>query len=533
MAFYVAFPPNLPALWAGLGYRDRAKNLIRFVPYDRAGALADLAGAVAGRGDLGRAVALARSIEFQRGEVRDRYQKARAWAELAWMAARAGDREFADDLIGRAESLVEWLTDMPYLQAQVLMGLARVAAACERRDQADELSGEAESLASSTLNEPSWWQWVMDVLPVAATGAGRYDQAERMVRSIPDPYHQARAVAALALIMAADAHHARAENLARSITDRHRHARTAMAMGTLGAVRGAGAASAAGPYWWAWAVTALAEMVAAGGSHAWGASDWAEPLVRCSADPDDQVRIFGALAAAVAGGDRERAAALADRAEALAQVVSDPEDRPQALTSVAWMVTAAGDHGRAITLARAAEALAMNPGRWNRRTWTVAELATAVPVPLEDRADDVALPEMTGSAKQRAWARDLRHGFVDGRWGGRIPPSVREQLLRLTDSRWWIDNRDRLDEALAAQDGVRDDELVPELTGTPKQVDWAQRVRAEHIRERWAGGIPPEARAVLATLTAAGWWLDNRDALDTALTAEIQAYRRARDPWDS
>ena len=132
-------------------------------------------------------------------------------------------------LARRAESLIDSLTTMPYLQALVLMDLGRVATACGKDDKAKALSDEAESLAGSTINEPSWDGWVMEVLPVMATGAGDLDRAENLVRSIRAPYHQARAMAALAVIVAAQGDHDRAEEVARSITDNHRRERTAMA----------------------------------------------------------------------------------------------------------------------------------------------------------------------------------------------------------------------------------------------------------------------------------------------------------------
>jgi hypothetical protein len=526
-------PSDLPALWAALGYANRAEFLIGYVPYDKASAVAKLAGAVAGRGNVDRAMALTWSIQFQPGQERDPYEKARAWAELAWMVARSGDRSMAGVLARRAESLIDSLTTMPYLQALILMDLARVASACGKDDKANALSDEAESLARSTINEPSWDKWVMDVLPVVATGAGDLDRAENLVRSIDGPYHQARAMAALAVVVAAQGDHDRAEEVVRTITDHHRRERTAMAMAAMRAIRGerTGASSRSDPYWWARTQRAFARMVAAGGKgHAWGMSDWAEPLARYGTDPDDQVRMFDALAAAVVGGDRRRAAALAVRAEALARFEPDPEDRPQVLTSLAWMVAGAGDHNRAATLAAAADALAKNPFGLSQQTWTVAGLAATVLDTL-DRDEERALPAMTGSARRRAWAGVLRYQFVTDRWITEIPPSVRERLLRLTDAQWWIDNRDRLDEAIAAQTGLSDEELLPELMGTPKQLDWARRVRAGHIRNRWAARIPPEARAVLIELTNAGWWLDNRDDLDTALADEIEARRPPPNPW--
>lgn len=53
----------------------------------------------------------------------------------------------------------------------------------------------------------------------------------------------------------------------------------------------------------------------------------------------------------------------------------------------------------------------------------------------------------------------------------------------------------------------------PELTGSPKQIDWATTVRADKIREMEAGA-PAEVdwyREVMLRETSAGTWIDSRN----------------------
>jgi hypothetical protein len=96
-----------------------------------------------------------------------------------------------------------------------------------------------------------------------------------------------------------------------------------------------------------------------------------------------------------------------------------------------------------------------NPVKVSRRTWTVTDLAATVVDDAPDREMEPALPDMAGSAKQRVWARELRYRFVTDRWRSQIPPSVRERLVHLTDARWWIDNREDLDTAMADEAEAR------------------------------------------------------------------------------
>ena len=96
-------------------------------------ALADLARAAAGAGDLDRAEARpARAIP-------DPYHRAQALADLARVAAGAGD-------LDRAEAAARAIT-YPDRQAQALADLARAAAEAGDLDRAGTLAGQAEAAA--------------------------------------------------------------------------------------------------------------------------------------------------------------------------------------------------------------------------------------------------------------------------------------------------------------------------------------------------------------------------------------------------
>jgi hypothetical protein len=508
-------------VWAELGYRDRAESLAQLiVEYDKVEALAKLAGPMGATGELDRSEWLVRSIKVQREQIREPYDKACAWTDLAWLAATSGDRERADRLIRQAYAEARSVT-RPFLQAQLLLVWARVHAAGGDRSQANEMMDRAQKLATGTLNAPSWWLWVREALPVIVTGAGDLDRAEELVRTVPDEYNRARAAAQLVVMIAALGGTRRVEALLGLITDEFRHARVGDA---LAAIRSLERRSEVDPYRQARVLANLAEMVAAGGpGHGWGVSDWAEPLVRYSADRDHQVLIFAALAAGAAGGDIGRAAALADHAEAIVAPIDDPEDQPQALVTLAWMVADAGDPVRAADLANAAEALA----RYTRlyfRTWRVADLAAMAATAAGGRGAD-GLPTLTGTPKQRTWAQNLRGAYVAQRWGTQIPAEAMAQLARLTEAQWWINNRDNFDDALGNRTGIWNDDNLPEIVGTPKQEDWARKLRVALISEQWPDELPPRVATALARLIDARWWIDNRENLNSALAEYAAAHR--------
>lgn len=538
MGAYGDIPPDLPALWAALGHRDQAESLLPFVPpYTRVRAAASHAALVGAAGEPDRAERLVRDISVRDEEIREPYEKSSAWSDLAWQAVLAGDRERSGRLVRESYAQARSVT-APYLQSQLLLGWARVRAAGGDRPKAAEFADRAQALAEG-LNEPSWSQWVLAALPVIVTGPGDLHRAATLVGTVPDPYHRARAAAELAVMLAARGEHDRAEALLAGVSDEYRRARLSDA---LNAVRAVDPHPGAAPYQEARALASLAAVIAAGGSgHAWGVSDWAEPLVRYSTSRDDQARVLAALAAGASGGDSDRGAALADRAEAIVRPVQDPEAQPQALVTLAWMVADAGDPPRAAKLASAAQALVRHSGH-RRPGWRVADLARLAK-PVADGSHVRYLPELTGTPKQREWADDLRLTYVSGRWGMRLTAEAHALLAPLTDAHWWISNRDDLDGALAAKAGIRKPagpgapsrmSDLPEITGAPRQRMEATEIRRKLVRFRWGNEIPPGVREVLDRLTDADWWIENEVgdghpmAIDRAVGAQLPEHYRKK-----
>jgi hypothetical protein len=519
MGEYGDIPPDLPALWAALGRCDRAESSVRFVAdYERGEALAALAGPMAAAGEPDQAERLVHAMQVRPGEIRDPYNRTRAWTDLAWLATVSGDGERAAGLIRRAYAEARAITQ-PYFQSLLLLTWARVHAAGGDPARADELASRAETVATGNLNEPMWSGWVLTALPMIIASDGDLAWADALVRAVPDPYHRARATAELAVLVAVCGDHDRADTLLGSVTDEFRHARLCDA---LAAIRAVGPHRDVDPYRRARALAGLADVVAAGGAgHAWGVSDRAEPLVRYDQGRDDQRLIFAALAVGAAGGERGRAAALADRAEAIVGPVVDPENQPRALVTLGWMVADAGDPARAAELADAAEALVRYTRRY-LRTWRVAELAAMTRAATGEPGAD-GLPELTGTPKQLTWATNLRAAYVATRWGERIPPEAMADLARLTLARWWITNRDDLDGALGSGTGLWNDDNLPQIVGSPRQEDWARKLRFTVLGTQYPDGIPPRVAAALRTLVDAKWWIEHRDDLATELAEFAEA----------
>jgi len=77
---------------------------------------------------------------------------------------------------------------------------------------------------------------------------------------------------------------------------------------------------------------------------------------------------------------------------------------------------------------------------------------------------------------------------------------------------------------------------LPALSGSDKQVEWAERIRAEKIAEiranearlgEWMGPLPDQERGlpVLLAQADAGWWINHRRA-DGARLAETVGKRQ-------
>ena len=481
-----------------MGHPDHARGLIRPMAfYEQVQAQAELAVALAGFGDYDQAEAVVRSIDSS-GDCRQIFEHAMGWTGIAWLVAAAGQRSRAEKLSREAELMGPALRTMPYLQAQLLIDLARVAAATDNVPRAMMLANRAEELARP-LNEPGWSSWVLQVLPVVFL-VDRV-RALSLVQSLPDTYIQSLAMAGLAVMTQASGEPA--DELVGLIGDVDRRSHVQSALATIGS----GLSTTL--FWRVRALSSLAELVAVSGGRR-GMYHWAGPLVY-SKDPADHTRMFAALTNTTGN----YATALFDRAEAIVQEIPYAEEQPSALTQLAWMIAGAGGHGQAERLAAAVEALTL----MNRQSWTLAAL---MPAEVGD-----ALPDLTGTSKQCRWAESLRAAFIKRRWGTTPPPDARILLTQLVGSRWWIDNKDRLEDAFAEEANPKDDLIA--LTGTPKQREWAGRLRTSLIQRHWPHERPNEVLMALAEVTTAQWWIEHRDDLDKAFIAEVESHRAVAD----
>ncbi len=377
-------PITLPAVWAAIGYPDRAEALARAItdPDRQARALDGLVRAVAERGDLDRAMTFVRAITDPGRQARalddlvrtvaewgdldramtfvrtitDPGRQARVLDGLAWAAAKWGD-------LDRAGAAARAITD-PGWQAQVLADLARTAARAGDLDRAGTLAGQAVT-AAWTIADSNWQAQVLGDVAWAAAEAGDLDRAEAAAWAITDPGRHALVLADLARAAA------RAGDLDRA--------------GTLAGR----AATAAG------AIT----------------------------DPGWQARVLADLAwAAAEAGDLDRAAALAGQAEAAAWAITDPGWQAQVLADVARVLVEAGDLHQAGAAARAIT----DPGRQGT---VLADLARAAAEAGDlDRAEAAAraitdpdrqaqiLVDIAGQAEPgRAWLL-LARALTAGHW---------------------------------------------------------------------------------------------------------------------
>jgi hypothetical protein len=134
------------------------------------------------------------------------------------------------------------------------------------------------------------------------------------------------------------------------------------------------------------------------------------------------------------------------------------------------------------------------------------------------------MPELTGTPRQVAWAMELRKTFIDKQLmsAGKMDPdevsACLSALQTQSDATFFIDNRKDLAAALL---GDTDGEAsgLPELTGTEKQVAWAER-----IRKSFVAGLDAAAKKRLmpeiVETEQASWWIDHRDNIAASFAKE-------------
>lgn len=400
-------PVELPALWARLGWSDRAVTLARSIvdADSRASASAAVAKAMAESGELGAAATLARSI--------DRTEQ-RAWALGSVVKAMAdrGELSAAETLAGSIE-----------VTERRIWALAAMAKA----SRSTELLDEAERLAPSVV-DLGGHAWAMAALVEAAAVCGDVARAEALVDRIPQMNQRVWALSAVLKALAGGeldritAVRKRAEDAARTIIHERGQewavSALVAALACCGDVEGA-EAMARGlptPYSRSYALTVLTETIGAGGD-----LERAEELAAEVPIPAQRAYVLSNLAKEIARrGDTEWALELAEQAEVLtpgltprgrraramvavaeaygacadsraekvASAIKSPYYQVQALIAVAGTVP---DPDRACALAEQAERLARTRTSFTQRAQTLVSVTEAVAAGGDlDRAEALA-----------------------------------------------------------------------------------------------------------------------------------------------
>ena len=187
-------PANLPGAWARLGQLGRAEALARSIPdaLRQVQALAVVVREVVARGDPGRADILTVQAERAISSVADPYQHAQALAVVARAAAEAGDSSRARMLLNRAEAEAQTLANSA-MRAHVLVAITRAATAV----------GDVRR-AKATANSIAEWSERAQAHASIATEvakSGDFEQAKKIVRTISSRGERAQALAAIAVFV--------------------------------------------------------------------------------------------------------------------------------------------------------------------------------------------------------------------------------------------------------------------------------------------------------------------------------------------
>ena len=348
---------------------------------DKGEIFAELAVVAARAGDQDRAGRLADEAEALARAIKDRVTQARVLTALAaTVIGQAGDRDRAAHLTGEAEALARTISK-PGAQAEALAWLAVAAVRAGDRDQAAYLAGEAQVLAH-TITEPGAQAEVLAGLAVAAANAGDRDYAVRLGEDIShlalrlNPLEQA----ALTYMISQPADVYWLEPLAHTGID---PARLELPLAQLSAITSqtgdmdkaeALAQTITNPVTQAWVLADLAGTAAGAGDRDRAARLAADAgaLASTITNPDRQAGALARVAAAIGhAGDL-------DKAEASARTITDAPTQAETLTDLASAASNVGNRDRAARLAADAGALASTITDPDRQTRALAKLATAI-----------------------------------------------------------------------------------------------------------------------------------------------------------
>jgi hypothetical protein len=393
---------------AGAGQSRQAEAIARslYRPDWQAEALTRVAGAMGAAGEHERARNVAEEIlAAARARVGETQPAALAGAARALAGARQYQQ--AEAVAGESLSIPGRRQRETVLAAAMALAVAgrheRAAALCSRAGQPgygsvlksltaagqyQEAQRIAAQVAAVIRDSADMSARQHELVPLARTlaRAGQYDEAEEIARHVTNPRDRAEALAEVAGALARAGHYQRGEDAARMIEEPEWRAdaltRVAQELARAGrhcwaeAIAGetqAVAQQAAHSYREEWDLAALAAVLAEAALHR-----AAETVAGLITEPQERAEALAGVAAALARtGDRRRAAAAASSALAAARTVTDPYQQARALAHVAGALAAAGQYRRA----RAVALLIMPewPGEWQAEAFArISEaLATA------------------------------------------------------------------------------------------------------------------------------------------------------------
>lgn len=394
-----------------VGELDRALALAETVvePWERAGALVTVVGAMARAGNVDRALATARTITVPS-------EQAQALADVAEAVARAGDAGRAQDLAFEAEALARSGTDTSERQAALAKALARV--------------GDVRRAAAvaRTVTDPPTRDRTMAEVARALARAGNIRRAVAVARTITDGWVTPEIWAAMAVALARAGDPDGAETVARAIDHRWTQHRLSALAGVVAEAARTGRTEQAAALAQegldlartvghnglrAQALLKAAEMAAATGD-----ADLAEELIEEAetmvwevANPYSRALEFASLAKAlVEAGDVERGAYLARDAVAEARNLTDPGEHARALADAAGALAVAGAVEPARELAQEAVAVTRTFTDPRERESALAERAELMArVGDADRALAVARTVTAPERQAQALAGVARH----------------------------------------------------------------------------------------------------------------------------
>ncbi|MFX0593491.1 hypothetical protein [Melissospora conviva] len=403
---------------AAAGHNDRARDLACSIPSPlfiesslRAQTLADLVDVVATAGDYSRADSLIQDID-------DPYWQAKASGALALALARAGE---VDEAEGRIRLIVN-----PYWRSQALGVLAHTVVSAVTAEYAAALAEQAANVAR-TVADSTERALALGMLMRPAGERGDHPGVDSLaasvateISSIVDPLTQSMAVAKLVPLLIEAGRHARikplleqAEVAARQIAEAHKRDKALSALVPVVAAIGDYdraeelARSVQGSYSRARALIALTSALAAEGNY-----DGAEACVRLIADSDRRATAWGKLVSALAAAGKHQ------QAEEMAQQVTETVHRAEVLTEWGLALAGGGEPGRAANLAEQAENLA----RLNSNPQEQAAALTALVSGLVVNGDNVRAAAI--GARAGDLARSISSAYSQTQALAKLVPAV-------------------------------------------------------------------------------------------------------------